>query len=488
MTKIAYFDCIAGASGDMILGAMVDAGLPIETLRARLDALHLEDFELKARRVAKNAFAATKVDVIIADDVPERHLGDILEIVENSDLDEVIVAQAVAIFEKIGRAEAGIHGTSLDHVHLHELGGVDTIVDVVGALVGLDALGVERVLASPLPLGRGFIKGAHGQIPLPAPATVAILEGVPVVGSPLEVETVTPTGAALLASLAEDFGPLPPMTLEAVGYGAGSRDLPVPNVIRLFIGELTEGRRRAHAHAPGHGHNHDHGHDHGHTHPHPHPHEREAHAPDHDHPHPNATEEDTAEHVHDHAHGPVIDIRHNHPHDHPHSDNDTHSCLDVDQLKVLETNIDDLNPESYGYIMDKLFDAGALDVFFIPIQMKKNRPATLLRVLCMPQDVEAMTAILFRETSTLGIREQTVDRHALPRRVEPVPTPYGEIHVKVATLPDGSLKIAPEYEDCRHLAEQHDAPLREVYQVALEAARHTFESTTTVPEECEACP
>ncbi len=474
MAKIAYFDCIAGASGDMILGALVDTGLSIEALEARLDALHLPGFELKARQVAKNAFAATKVDVIIADDVPERHLGDILEIVAQSDLEETIIDRAVAIFKAIGRAEAGIHGTSLDHVHLHELGGVDTNDDVVGALVGLDALGVERVLASPVPLGRGFIKGAHGQIPLPAPATVALLEGVPVVGSPLEVETVTPTGAALLAALAEGFGPLPPMTLEAVGYGAGSRDLPVPNVIRLFIGELAEGPQRTHAHTHASGHTHDHDHDQGHHHPHHNSHEYEANAHNHDHPHPGESEGDAAEHIH--AHSPVIDIRHHHPHshDHPHSDSDTRSCLDVDRLKVLETNIDDLNPESYGYIMDKLFDAGALDVFFIPIQMKKNRPATLLRVLCRPQDVEVMTAILFRETSTLGIREQTVDRHALPRRVEPVPTPYGEVHVKIATLPDGALKIAPEYEDCRHLAEQHDAPLREVYQVALEAARQTF--------------
>jgi hypothetical protein len=472
MTKIAYFDCVAGASGDMILGAMVDAGLPIETLRARLDALHLEDFELEARQVAKNAFAATKVDVLVADDVPARHLGDIIEIVEQSDLDPAVVEQAVAIFEKIGRAEAGIHGTSLDQVHLHELGGVDTIVDVVGALVGLDALGVERVLASPVPLGRGFIKGAHGQIPLPAPATVALLEGVPVVGSPLEIETVTPTGAALLASLAENFGPIPPMTLEAVGYGAGSRNLPVPNVIRLFVGELTEGAPRAHAH-PAHAHPHEHGYpnEHGHKHPdehgHKHPHE---HGHKHDHRH---SEDEDADENEDNSHShPHTEPSHNHPH--AHSDDNTLSCLDVDRLKVLETNIDDLNPESYGYIMDKLFDIGALDVFFIPIQMKKNRPAILLRVLCRPDDVAAMTEILFRETSTLGIREQTVDRHALSRRVDPVPTPYGEVHVKVATLPDGSFKHAPEYEDCRHLAEQHAVPLREIYQVAIEAARRTF--------------
>jgi len=474
MTKIAYFDCVAGASGDMILGALIDAGLPIETLKTRLDALHLKDFELEARPVAKNAFAATKVDVLVADDVPARHLGDIIEIVEQSDLDAAIVEQAVAIFEKIGRAEAGIHGTSLDQVHLHELGGVDTIVDVVGALVGLDAMGVERVLASPVPLGRGFIKGAHGQIPLPAPATVALLEGVPVVGSPLEIETVTPTGAALLASLAEDFGPIPPMTLEAVGYGAGSRDLPVPNVIRLFIGELTEGPPRehahpTHAHASGHTHTHEHGHEHGHEHAHDHGHTHD-HASTHNEDE-DGNGDDSPSHSHAHLH-PHSDPSHDHAH--THSDDDTHSCLDVDRLKVLETNIDDLNPESYGYIMDKLFDIGALDVFFIPIQMKKNRPAILLRVLCRPDDVAVMTEILFRETSTLGIREQTVDRHALSRRVDPVPTPYGEVHVKVATLPDGSVKHAPEYEDCRHLAEQHAVPLREIYQVAIEAARRTF--------------
>jgi uncharacterized protein (TIGR00299 family) protein len=496
MTQIAYFDCIAGASGDMILGALVDAGLPLETLKARLDALHLEDFDLEAHPVAKNAFAATKVDVIVADDVPERHLGAIIEIVETSDLDDEIVEQAVAIFEKIGRAEAGIHGTSLDQVHLHELGGVDTIVDVVGALVGLDALGIDRVLASPVPLGRGFIKGAHGQIPLPAPATVSLLEGVPVVGSPLEVETVTPTGAALLASLADDFGPLPPMTLTSVGYGAGSRDLPVPNVLRLFIGELTETTPRAHRHTHGHPHPHPHPHSHGSAHDHPHEHDQghhhshphdEGEAPTHNHDHlesdETAGDDNGHEHPHPHVHNHEPASDHDHPHPHAHSETQTHSCLDVDRLKVLETNIDDLNPESYGYIMDRLFDVGALDVFFIPIQMKKNRPAILLRVLCRPDDVETMTEILFRETSTLGIREQTVDRHALSRRVEPVPTPYGEVHVKIATLPDGSIKSAPEYEDCRHLAAHHDVPLREVYQVALEAARRAFGRQVTARDQ-----
>lgn len=486
MTKTAYFDCIAGASGDMILGALVDAGLDLGELRDRLAVLNLDDFDLQARRVAKNAFTATKVDVIVADHVPERHLGDIIAIVDNSDLAGDIKARAVEIFRKIGTAEAGIHGTSLDEVHLHELGGVDTIVDVVGALVGLDALGIEHIVVSPIPLGRGTIRGAHGQIPLPAPATVALLKGVPVVGSPLQVETVTPTGAALLASLADDFGPIPSMTMDAVGYGAGSRDLPIPNVLRLFIGESTDQAPSHHRYPHGHsheeelhhdhGHHHDHSHTHTHEHDHPHPHS-EAREDSHSHPHHSATTHTSLEEGHTHGGHthPHSDEEEDHSHPHPaHSSNETHSCLDTARLKVLETNIDDLNPEVYEYVMDALFEAGALDVFLAPIQMKKNRPATLLRVLCKPDDVAAMTAILFAETSTLGVREQTVDRHALERRVEHVETPYGAVHVKIATWDGDNVKSAPEYEDCRRLAADHHVPLRVVYQAAQEEARRAF--------------
>ncbi len=445
--KIAYFDCIAGASGDMILGALVDAGLPLATLQARLDALHLSDFELRERRVAKNAFTATKVDVIVADSVPERHLGDILAIVEESDLAPAIKEKALQIFKKIGTAEAGIHGTTLDEVYLHELGGVDTIVDVVGALVGLDALNVEHVVVSPIPLGRGTIRGAHGQIPLPAPATVALLKGVPIVGSPLDVETVTPTGAALLASLGDAFGPIPPMTLETIGYGAGQRDMVIPNVLRLLLGESVKGqvgRPLTADHEP-----HDHGHSHSHDHVHGHHHHEEQDASSHP-PHAHAV-----------AHPPATDPHHQ------------HSCLDVARLAVLETNIDDLNPETYDYVMERLFAAGALDVYLSPIQMKKNRPATLLRVLCKPDDVKTMTEILFAETSTLGVREQRVERHALSRSISHVETPYGRVHVKVAELGEGKVKSAPEYEDCRRLAAAHGVPLQEVYQAAQAAARHT---------------
>ena len=466
--KIAYLDCIAGASGDMFLGALVDAGFPIETLEERLQALHLPDFKLEARKVSKNAFSATKVDVIVADKVPERYLGDIIAVVENSDVPDDIKKQAIKIFQNIGRAEAAIHGTSLEQVHLHELGGVDTIVDVVGTLLGLQALEVTYVVSSPVPLGRGFIHGAHGEIPLPAPATVALLKGVPITGSPLQMETVTPTGAALLAAITHEFGPIPDMQLEQVGYGAGARDLPVPNVLRLLLGtrplpkEKSAETHHTHEHSHTHTEQADH-HTHIHTHPHKHAHE---------HPHG---------HPHENPHGLVLDLHHTHAVAEPHpavntptAETDQPSCLDTDQLTVLETNVDDMNPEFYEHIMDKLFAAGALDVFMAPIQMKKNRPATLFRVLCQPAQTKAMTDILFQETSTLGIRQHTVERHALPRTVHTVETAYGEVHIKVAQVGHGGVKSAPEYGDCRRLAEHHGVPLREVYQAAQELAKSEF--------------
>jgi uncharacterized protein (TIGR00299 family) protein len=385
--KIAYFDCIAGASGDMILGALLDAGLPEATLRARLAELRLDGFDLRCQQVLKNGFSATKVDVLVAEDVPARHLPEIEAIVLQSDLPPAIQKQALAIFRRLGEVEANIHGTTLDQVHLHELGAVDTIVDVAGALAGLDALGVERIYASPLPMGRGFVRGAHGQIPLPAPATVALLEGVPVVGSDLEVELVTPTGAALLSSLASGFGPIPAMTLTATGYGAGGRDLPIPNVLRLLLGEQAA---------------------------------------------PNAAVTET--------------------------------------LAMLETNVDDLNPEIYDYVMARLFEAGALDVFLSPIQMKKNRPATLLRLICRPDSADELMGILFAETSTLGVRQQLVTRHCLAREMQTVETPYGTLRVKVARWGEGQVKAAPEYDDCRRLAESQGVPLREVYRAAERAA------------------
>lgn len=383
--KIAYFDCIAGASGDMVLGALLDAGLPEANLRQRLAALRLHDFELDCQRVAKHGFSATRVEVRVADQVPARHLPDILRIVTESDLEPGIKERATAVFQRLAEVEAGIHGLPLEQVHLHELGGVDTIVDVVGVLAGLEALGIQRVCASPLPLGRGFVQGAHGSIPLPAPATLALLKGVPVTGSTLDVELVTPTGAALLTALAEDFGPIPAMTLEAVGYGAGARDLPIPNLLRVLIGQQAMPLEAT-----------------------------------------------------------------------------------TETLVVLETNLDDLNPEFYDHVMGHLLGAGALDVVLVPAQMKKNRPATLLQVLSRPADANQLTAILFAETSTLGVRRYQVERHCLARSFQKVETKYGPVQVKVARWADG-LKIKPEYEDCRRLAEAHQVPLAEIYR-AVERA------------------
>lgn len=385
--KTAYFDCIAGASGDMILGALLDAGLPEATLRERLAALRLDGFDLRCYRVEKNGFQATKVDVLVADDVPARRLPEIEAIVRESELLPAITEQAVGIFRRLGEVEAEIHGTTLEQVHLHELGGIDTIVDVVGTLVGLEALGVERIVASPLPLGRGFVRSAHGQMPLPAPATVALLKNVPIVGSDLELELVTPTGAVLLSSLAQEFGSIPPMTLTGVGYGAGSHDLPIPNVLRILLGEQATANQAL-----------------------------------------------------------------------------------TETLALLETNIDDLNPEIYDYVITRLLEAGALDVFLSPIQMKKNRPATLLRVLCRPAEADKLTTILFTETSTLGVRQQTVQRQSLARSVHTVETPFGPVRVKVARWGDGRVKAAPEYDDCRRLAESRGVPLREVYRAAEQAA------------------
>lgn len=381
---IAYFDLIGGASGDMLLGALLDAGLPLETLKQGLDALHLEGYRLNRRKVNKNGLQATRVDFNITDTKSERHLADILGIIRQSELPESIQEQAASIFQRLGQVEAGIHGVPVEQVHLHELGGLDSILDICGVLIGLEALKIEEVQCSPFPLGRGFTKGAHGQLPLPAPATVALLQGAPVVGSEIAKEMVTPTGAALLSGLARRFGPVPAMTLQAVGYGAGERDLPIPNLLRILIGEIAGG-----------------------------------------------------------------------------------GAVQVETLVLLDTNIDDLNPQVYDYVMERLFEAGALDVTLTPMQMKKNRPAVQLSVLCPPQMASEMEAIMFAETSTIGIRKSMVERHALPRSFSNVETPYGTVRLKIVEYAPGKTRIAPEYDDLRRLAQESGAPFWEIYRAVL---------------------
>jgi uncharacterized protein (TIGR00299 family) protein len=389
--KIAYFDCIGGASGDMLLGALVDAGLPVATLEAELAKLNLADFHLHVSKVSKNGFGATKVDVHAHDTAPERHLRDIRAVVENSGVSEKVKERALRVFTRICEVEAGIHGQSVDTVHLHEVGGVDAIIDVVGVLAGVECLGLERIVVSALPMGRGFIKGAHGQIPLPAPATLGLLQGVPVYGSPIEKELVTPTGAALLVELADAWGTLPAMTLTRVGYGAGTRDLVIPNVVRLMVGESS-------------------------------------------------------------STGPWLS----------------------ETITVLETHLDNDRGETLGHTAERLMAAGALDVVTQPAQMKKNRPAHVFTVLTRVEDADRLASMIFKETSTLGIRRTDTRRDALHRHMETVNTAYGPINVKVAQLPDGGVRATPEFEDCRKAAEAHGVSLRVVTQEAEHIAAHRF--------------
>lgn len=393
---VAYLDCIAGVSGDMLLGALLAAGVSEAELRERLADLHLPGFELGVQRVQKAGIGALQVEVRVTDHATERHLPEIAALLEASAVPAAIKRRAGAIFRRLGEVEAAIHGASLDRVHLHELGGIDTIVDVVGVLTGFQLLGVERVVCSPLPLARGFVDSAHGRLPLPAPATVALLTGVPVTGAEVEGELVTPTGAALVTELAARFGALPPMTVRAAGYGAGRAQRAIPNVVRLLVGEAAGGDGSGDGGEEGGG------------------------APE--------------------------------------------------PLFVVETNIDDMNPEWYDYVTARLFDAGALEVFTQPAAMKKNRPATLLSVLCRPEQRAAVRRLLFRETTTIGVREHLVQRYALARETRLVATSHGEIRVKAVRGAGVEPRWAPEYEDCRRAAEATGAPLQAVYQAAQAAA------------------
>jgi uncharacterized protein (TIGR00299 family) protein len=386
--RTAFIDCVAGASGDMLLGALIDAGLTLEDLQNKLALLHLPGFELEIQQVQKNHIRATQLRVLVKDKKTERHLPEILEIIHRSDLPVEIQIKAIEIIKRLGEVEARIHGTDLDQVHLHELGGIDTIVDIVGFIIGLEVLKIEELIVSPLPLGRGFVQSAHGKIPIPAPATLELIKGIPVYGLEIDKELVTPTGAVLLTSLASSFGTFPAMKVDAVGYGAGSRDLPIPNVLRVLIGT-----RRS------------------------------------------------------------------------------RSSTQIDHLMLLESNIDDMNPEIFDHLMERLFEAGALDVSFIPIHMKKNRPGIMLQVLALPEMAYDLKQIIYVETSTLGIRQQLIERECLNRHFETIETDYGPVQMKIADLGEGQIKYSPEYEDCKALASKHNLPI----QIIMRAAEAAFQ-------------
>lgn len=383
--KIAYLDCASGISGDMTLGALVDAGVKLEALNEAVGSLGLPGLRLVASEVKKRGFRATQVLVEHEHEHTHRHLHHILAMIDRSRLTERQKELARRIFTRLAEAEAKVHGTSIEKVHFHEVGAADSIGDIVGAAVGWDLLDVERIVASPVPTGTGKIKIAHGVMNVPAPATAELLKGIPLAESSIPFELTTPTGAAIVATLVESFGPVPAMKIERIGCGAGQRELDEqPNLLRLLVGETVES---------GGG----------------------------------------------------------------------------ETVWVLETNLDDISGELVAYATTRLLEAGALDVYTTAIQMKKNRPGVMLTVLCRATEVETMEAILFAETTTLGVRRWPVHRHVLERRPHQVQTPWGIVEGKLGWQSGATPRFSPEFESCRAIAIQHRVPLRVVYETAQKA-------------------
>ncbi|RMG51458.1 MAG: nickel pincer cofactor biosynthesis protein LarC [Acidobacteria bacterium] len=389
--RTLYFDCFSGASGDMINGALLDLGVSLSALKEEIGKLSLGEVDVETRPVHRCGLRALKFDVRVGHaHQPERRLSDILELIGRAPLPEPVIDMACRIFRRLGEAEARAHGIPLDRVHFHEVGAVDAIVDIVGACLGFHLLGVERFTSSALNVGRGMTSCAHGPMPVPGVATAELLKGAPIYSTDVEVELVTPTGAAIISTVCHSYGPLPTMRLERVGYGAGTRELSErPNVLRLLLGE----------------------------------------APVQDRPLPAIGE----------------------------------------RVTVIEANIDDMSPEILGYVMERALAGGALDIFYTPIQMKKNRPGVLVTILSRTEDRERLIDLLFRETTTIGLRYHEVERRCLHRRVIDVSTPYGPIRVKVSYSGDRMVNVAPEYEDCRIAAQKCDVPLRTVMEAAMTA-------------------
>lgn len=407
--KVLYCDCFSGISGDMLLGALIDAGVSEQELRQELAKLGLEEeYRLCVSRVVKKGISATDVQVEL---IPHSHhnhhnsdehhhnhshehehkhehfhnhnrnLFDIAKIIDKSTLEPKLKAQAKYIFQRLGKAEAKVHGTTIDKVHFHEVGAVDAIIDICGVVIGLALLGIDKVISSSLPTGSGFIECAHGTIPVPAPATVELLQNVPVYDPGVKGELVTPTGAALITSLAEDFGAMPAMNITSIGYGAGNKDFGLPNVLRVFVGEAYE---------------------------------------------------------------------------------DNKDSFNKDVVFVLETTIDDCSPEILGYLWDKIFETGALDMYYTPVYMKKGRPASLLTVITTEDKLKSVTQTIFNETSTIGLRASKSSRFILEREIKTLETAFGKMRYKVS-----GNTIKPEFDDLKNIAEKNELSIKEAYIQAM---------------------
>ncbi|MBL8181656.1 MAG: nickel pincer cofactor biosynthesis protein LarC [Blastocatellia bacterium] len=392
--KSLHFDCFAGASGNMVLGALIALGVDRDALVAELSKLGLPEFGLEIETVDRSGISSTHVNVVIPDEKAHRHLHHIVDIIQNSSLSDSIKQRSIAIFTKLAEAEAKVHGTDIQKVHFHEVGALDAIIDIVGSCIGFEMLGIERFTASKLHVGSGFVDMAHGKFPVPPPAVAEIVSNIPIYSTEIEGELLTPTGAAIMATVCSEFGKLPEMKVEKSGYGAGTREYKgFPNVLRLMIGEST-----------------------------------------------------------------------------------AQNMLETEQLTLIETNIDDATPQVLGHVMDRTMTAGALDCWFTPIMMKKNRPATMLSVLCEQEIVDEIRELLYTETPTLGLRITETSRESLAREIVKVKTKYGEVTVKTATLNGKLVNVKPEYEDVRRLAIEH----RVTFETVSQEARLSINKVKTV--------
>jgi len=389
--KTLYFDCFAGASGDMILGALIAAGVDRDVFQQQLALLGVDGYTIGFDKVDRSGITATYARVETRHEHSHRHLSDILKIIYESKLSNGVKERAAKIFSRLAEAEARVHSVAVDQIHFHEVGALDAIIDVVGAAICFELLGIERFLSSPFHVGSGTVDMDHGCFPVPPPAVAELLKGAPFYSTEIVGELVTPTGAAIITTVCNEYGPIPAMTLREVGYGAGTREYQkFPNALRVLIGE-----------------------------------------------------------------------------------DESNASDGVEQLWMLETNMDDISPQILGHVMERAFDLGALDCYFTPVQMKKNRPGVLLSILCRAPERAALTDLVFSETTTLGIRSYEVERRALQRKIVTVETQYGSIDVKVAQLNGHVLKAMPEYEQCREAARRANVPLRLIEEAAQAAlAKH----------------
>lgn len=380
--RVAYFDCFSGVSGDMILGGLIDAGLKIEELDEELKKLRISGYKIRAEKTSRCGLCGMRFLVDVTGKERARRLKDLLKIIEESDLDDDIKGQGLMIFKRLAGVEARLHDKDINLLHLHEIGGLDSIIDIIGSLIGIKRLGIAAVYSSKLNLGSGFVKTQHGILPVPSPAALELLKGVPIYSTGMEGELTTPTGAAILTSLSREFGRMPEMKVTSIGYGAGSMELEIPNLLRVYIGEVED------------------------------------------------------------------------------------KVYGEDRLLLIQTNIDDMNPEFYDHTFERLKDRGAVDVFIIPISMKKNRVGSLLNVLIPQEKLEETLSVIFRETTTFGVRIQHFQRRCLLRETISVRTNLGDVRVKIGKIKGEVVNITPEYEDCRNLALKKGVPLKRVYDEA----------------------